>query len=180
MTYVPYLSVDCNPRYRWLATNPYDSEDKGLAAMLVPQTKEVNDILLFKFHQHGRRDVSCKSSIVVIVNTMYFMYDNLNTRRDESHQTNCILLLWWSMQYTGLMYCIDTFYFKWNTTSEKWNVKNVKKLPTVNKTHLPLDRSLLAFEFCTLYAIYNSYYHEANTSTMGPYRDQKMWRRTTF
>ena len=42
---------------------PWDSEVKGLAAMLVPQTKEVNDILLFKFHQHGRRDVACKSSI---------------------------------------------------------------------------------------------------------------------
>ena len=41
----------------------WDSEDKGLAAMLVPQTKEVNDIRLFKFHQHGRRDVACKSSI---------------------------------------------------------------------------------------------------------------------
>ena len=42
---------------------PWDSEDKGLATMLVPQTKDVNDILLFKFHQHGRRDVACKSSI---------------------------------------------------------------------------------------------------------------------
>ena len=31
--------------------------------MLVPQTKEVNDIRLFKFHQHGRHDVACKSSI---------------------------------------------------------------------------------------------------------------------
>ena len=39
---------------------PWDSEDKGLVAMLLPQTKEVNDILLFKFHQHGRRDVACK------------------------------------------------------------------------------------------------------------------------
>ena len=28
-----------------------------------PQTKQVNDILLFKFHQHGRHDVACKSSI---------------------------------------------------------------------------------------------------------------------
>ena len=32
--------------------------------MLVPQTKEVNDILLFKFHQNGLRDVACKSPIV--------------------------------------------------------------------------------------------------------------------
>ena len=30
--------------YGWLATNPSGSEDKGLAAMLVPQTKEANDI----------------------------------------------------------------------------------------------------------------------------------------
>ena len=31
--------------------------------MLVPQTKEVNDIVLLKFQQHGRRDVACKSSM---------------------------------------------------------------------------------------------------------------------
>ena len=37
---------------------PRDSEDKGLAAMLVPQTKEVNSFV--QVHQHGRRDVACK------------------------------------------------------------------------------------------------------------------------
>ena len=40
------------------------TEDKGLAGMLVPEAKEVNDILLF--HQHGSGDVACKSSIHLV------------------------------------------------------------------------------------------------------------------
>ena len=34
---------------------------KTKVCMLVPQTKEVNEILLFKLHQHGRHDVTMET-----------------------------------------------------------------------------------------------------------------------
>jgi hypothetical protein len=39
-------------------------EDNGMVAMLAPNSKEVNEILLLKGDQHGRRPHHCKSRIV--------------------------------------------------------------------------------------------------------------------
>ena len=54
---LPYNNIDD------LQSIPEDSKDSDMAVMLVPHAMEVNEILLRKFHQHGRHDVTCKSRI---------------------------------------------------------------------------------------------------------------------
>ena len=46
-----------------LQSNPWNSKDNDTAATLVPHTIEVNEIWLWKFHQHGRHYVTCKPTI---------------------------------------------------------------------------------------------------------------------
>ena len=77
---------------------PWDSEDEGFAAMLVQQTKTVNDIILFKFHQHGRRDVWCKSSISDEDRMRMFYL------ADQIHTSHC-----WGLSNWKLMKIITNF-----------------------------------------------------------------------
>jgi hypothetical protein len=47
-----------------LQSIPWELEENGMAARLVPSSKEVNEILLLKVDQHRRRPRHCKSRIV--------------------------------------------------------------------------------------------------------------------
>jgi hypothetical protein len=46
-----------------LQSIPWELKDNGTATMLVPNSKEVNEILLLKRDQHGSRPHHCKSRI---------------------------------------------------------------------------------------------------------------------